>query len=472
MHNIRIIILALLVAVFAVPAGSQAQNEMEQPDKVIRVISGKSVVIDTVAPVSRVSLARPETAGLVLLSPRQIYITGQEFGTTTLTLWRGSKVLDVYDVQVIPDVVNLKRMLHELLPSETRIKVLANAEHITLAGSVTNAASLTAAVNLAETVAPEKVVNLLRMDGVQQVMLEVRVAEMGRDLIKRMGVNFQAAVGQFSFYSFLNNLSWIDTEKGTMITDRIQASMFSSGSSGNYSMFLDALKAHGLVRILAEPNLVCVSGESAKFLAGGEIPIPVPGSLGTVAIEFKPFGVGLQFTPTVMNSKLINLKVAPEVSDLDYSRSISLDGYEVPAISTRRASTVIELADGQSFAIAGLINETLRENNYRFPVLGDIPVLGSLFRSSEYQKGKTELVILVTAHLVKPLDAAEQVLPTDNFREPDDYEFYMLGLLEGRSPTARAGRSQGPRPGTASASQSVISPESGFDGDMGHALPQ
>ncbi|WP_147819690.1 type II and III secretion system protein family protein [Salidesulfovibrio onnuriiensis] len=475
MSRYRNAIIAVLVAVCLLAGFGSAGAEdvvISEAAKVIRLVSGKSVILKTDSHVSRVSIADPEAAGLMLLSPRQVYLTGKTFGTTNLTLWKGGRAMQVYDVQVVPDVSGLKRMLHELLPNEKGIKVMANSENITLAGSVTNAASLTAALNLAETVAPEKVVNLLRLDGVQQVMLEVRVAEMSRSVLNRMGVNFNTLIGQFTFYSFLNNLTSLNAE-GTLttMTDRINSVLSYSGKTMNFQGFIDALKSHGLARTLAEPNLICVSGESAHFLAGGEIPIPMPGALGTVGIEFKPFGVGLEFTPTVMSSDLINLKVAPEVSELDYSRSLELDGYEIPAITTRRASTVIELADGQSFAIAGLVSESLKENNYRFPVLGDIPVLGTLFRSVDFQKGKTELVIIVTAHLVKPLDRDKQTLPTDGFREPDDYEFFLLGLLEGQGNKSASAGSRGMN-GAQPAGQPVPHPESGFDGDLGHAWPQ
>ena len=194
--------------------------------------------------------------------------------------------------------------------------------------------------------------------------------------------------------------------------------------------FIDALKENGLTKILAEPTLITLSGRSASFLAGGEYPIPVPQASGggtTITIEYKTFGVGLNFTPTVLGNGKISMMVNPEVSDLDFTRAVSLQGYIIPSVNTRRVSTVIELADGQSFAVAGLLKDDLREVVTKFPVLGDIPVLGALFRSSTYQKSETELVIIVTPHLVKPVDMAKQTLPTDQFIDPDDFEFYLLG---------------------------------------------
>ncbi|MCG2733292.1 type II and III secretion system protein family protein [Pseudodesulfovibrio aespoeensis] len=437
---------------------------------VISLVVSKSTILTADAPVSRVSLAQPETASVVVLSPTQIYTTGRKLGTTTLTLWSGGQVSGVYDLVITPDVTRLKRMIHEILPRERSVQVLSSGESITLSGSVSNTGDLTSVLSLAEAEAPGKVVNLLRVDGVQQVMLQVRVAEMSRTALKRMGINLAATFSNFTVYSFLNNLSSLANTGSNVIelTDKINSVVRYNSGSTNVVGMLDALKAHGLARLLAEPNLTCVSGESADFLVGGEIPIPKPGALGTVSIEFKPFGVGLEFTPTVLSSGAINLHVSPEVSELDYTNALRYQGYEIPAISTRKASTVVDLADGQSFAIAGLISESLKENNHRFPVLGDIPVLGTLFRSSDYQKNKTELVIIVTAHLVKPLDMAGQTLPGDGFKEPTDYEFYMLGLLEGQgaSPAAMVGAQ------ARSGSEAVVRPTTGFDGDFGHAWPR
>ncbi|SOB59735.1 Type II and III secretion system protein [Pseudodesulfovibrio profundus] len=463
--------LVLVAMIGLAPASAPAKGGIlntEAPD-VIRLVLDKSTILTTEKPISRVSLAQPGAASIVVLSPNQIYITGNTLGTTTLTLWEGKKVSSVYDLVITPDVTRLKRMLHEILPEEKNIQVLSSGESITLSGSVTSTGNLTNVLSLAEAEAPDKVVNLLRVDGVQQVMLEVRVAEMSRSGLKRMGVNFGATFSNFSIYSFLNNLTRTNTDGEYFYTDKISGVGQYSNGSTSVTGFIDALKMNGVARLLAEPNLTCVSGESADFLVGGEVPVPQPGSLGTVTIEYKPFGVGLEFTPTVLSSGLINLQVSPEVSELDYTNSVSFQGYEIPGITTRKASTVIDLADGQSFAIAGLISESLKETNRRFPVLGDVPVLGTLFRSTDYQKGKTELVIIVTAHLVKPLDMATQTLPGQNFKEPSDYEFYMLGLLEGQhddeqptTPTSRNVKTSG----------AVVRPENGFDGELGHSWPK
>jgi pilus assembly protein CpaC len=227
---------------------------------------------------------------------------------------------------------------------------------------------------------------------------------------------------------------------------------FMKGNS-TWTNFIDALKQDGLVKILAEPTLIALSGQSANFLAGGEFPIPVPQGLGTVGIEYKSFGVGLTFTPVVLEDKKINIKVAPEVSELDYTTAIQLEGVAVPGITTRRASTTVELGDGQSFAIAGLLKDNTRDAIAKYPFLGEVPVLGALFRSNDYQRSETELIIVVTPHIVKPLDMAKQSLPTDYYVEPNAWEFYGLGLLEGKNK---------PSPPLAGGE---------LEGEFGHAVP-
>ncbi len=473
-RHIRRLILAflMLMTLLAAPVHAEITILNTEAPEVIRIVLDKSTILNTDKPVTRVSLAQPGAASIVVLSPRQIYITGQTLGTTTLTLWQGKTVSAVYDLVITPDVTRLKRMIHEILPMETNVQVLSSGESITLSGSVSNTGNLTSVLALAEAEAPEKVVNLLRVEGVQQVMLEVRVAEMSRSALKRMGVNMAAAFNNFTIYSFLNNLTSLtsDGSNNIELTDNINGVIQYNNGSTNIMGFIDALRANGLARLLAEPNLTCVSGESADFLVGGEIPIPKPGSLGNVTIEFKPFGVGLEFTPTVLSNGHINLHVSPEVSELDYANAVSFDGYEIPALSTRKATTVVDLADGQSFAIAGLISESLRESNQRFPVLGDVPILGSLFRSTSYQKSKSELVIIVTAHLVKPLDMTRQTLPGDDFKEPSDYEFFMMGLLEGRKDNdgVNVANSYANSPNA----DTVVRPENGFDGEFGHSWPR
>jgi pilus assembly protein CpaC len=311
--------------------------------------------------------------------------------------------------------------------------------------------------------APEgKVNNLVEVGGVQQVMLEVRVAEMQRSLIRRLGVNFNYLTDSGNFgISQLAGLTQIVSSGGnlnsgpfsTFVSPSVNALLRFRAGGATWTAFVDALKQDGLVKVLAEPTLIALSGQDAYFLAGGEFPVPVPQGLGSVAIEYKSFGVRLSFTPTVLSDNKINIKVSPEVSELDFTTAVQFSGFVIPGISGRRAETTVELADGQSFAIAGLLKDTVRDVMDKYPLLGDIPILGMLFRSRSFQKNETELIIIVTPHLVKPLDTAKQSLPIDNYIEPNDAEFYILGLMQGkdRNPTDRlAGE---------------------LDGEFGHAMP-
>ncbi|SKA90581.1 pilus assembly protein CpaC [Paucidesulfovibrio gracilis DSM 16080] len=442
----------------AAPAAPNTGAVMERT-VALELAVGQSTILRTDRDVTRVSLANPEAADVIVVSPRQIYLSGKAPSTTTLTLWGGKeRILRVYDLAVNADVTELKRMLHQVLPAETGIKVLPTASSVTLAGTVSSTANLDTALTLAENFAPEHVVNLLQVGGVHQVMLEVRIAEMSRSVTRRLGFNFRFTDGSNVAYSLLNNLTGISDGVSTLgenVSGWISGSV--AGATA-FDLFLDALKTNGLAKILAEPNLVCLSGETANFLAGGEIPVPVPSGLGTLAIEYKPFGVWLEFTPTVLGEGRINLMVSPEVSELDPDHGVTIESITVPALTTRRASTTIELRDGQTFAVAGLLKDNVRENIHKVPGLGELPVLGMLFRSSDYLKEQSELVILVTPHLAKPTNMAGQSLPTDGFNDPSDLEFYLFGMTDGYD--SEAARTPAPVPDA----------DTGFDGPFGHTL--
>ncbi len=350
----------------------------------------------------------------------------------------------VYDLDVAYDLSQLKEKLHNALPSENELQVLSTGDIITLAGRVSSAGSMARALALARAFAPKgKVTNLVTVGGVHQVMLEVRVAEMARSTSKRLGINFAATNGDEFGVGLLGKLVdivgpsdsniFVHPAFGTQVTPAVNALFrFNSGNT-TWTGFIDALQEDGLAKVLAEPTLVAQSGQTANFLAGGEFPVPIPQGLGTVAIHYKPFGVGLTFEPTVLSKDKINIKVTPEVSELDFSTAVQFSGFVIPGLTTRRASTTIELGDGQSFAIAGLLRENILENIQKFPVLGDIPILGAFFRSESFRKQETELVIIVTPRLVKPLNAEKQTLPTDFFVEPNDVEFFLEGRTVGRT---------------------------------------
>jgi len=427
------------------------------PTETLSLVAGKSIIVKSPHPVKRVSIANPDIADFVLLSSREIYLTAKSAGTTNLSLWQNKNRVAVYDLQVSYDLSLLKQKIHEVLPEEQGVKVIATRDAITLSGRVSNSASLSQVMALAEAYAPKgKVYNLLEVSGVHQVMLEVRVAEMSKQLINRLGVNFSyLRGGDFGITALggLSELSDFDGDLTLDVSSNVNALFRFHSGSATWTGFIDALKSDGLVKILAEPTLITLSGQSANFLAGGEYPVPVPQGLGTAAIEYKPFGVGLSFTPTVLSEKKISIQVTPEVSELDFSIALPVAGYLVPGLSTRKASTTVELADGQSFAIAGLIKETIKDNLQKYPFLGDIPILGTLFRSHSFQKDETELIIIATPHLVKPLDMANQSLPTDFYIEPNDMEFFLEGLMEGREKNR------------------LSSLQNGLDGEFGHVMP-
>ncbi len=430
---------------------------------------GKSIIIRSPGPVKRVSLVSPEIADAMVLTTHQLYLTGKAPGITNVTLWGvDNKVIAILDLEVSPDISRLKEMIHTVLPDEKDVRVSATHDHLTLSGTISSTVTLSQVLALAGPYAPlgeekkPKIINLLEVAGVHQVMVEVRVSEISRSLLRRLGFNFNYVTGGRNFgLSLLNRLTSLPAAgfptAGVEASDSINTIFRFLSHDTTWTMFIDALKEEGLLKILAEPTLITLSGKTANFLAGGEFPVPVPQSAGaggtTITIEYKPFGVGLNFTPTVLSNKKINMLVAPEVSELDFSNALTISGFVVPALTTRRVSTVIELADGQSFAIAGLLKDDVREIISKFPILGDIPILGALFRSTSFRKNETELIVIVTPHLVKPLDMAKQTVPTDQFVEPDDFEFYLLGNLEGRK---------------------KINPVkgSGLEGNFGHIIPK
>ncbi len=433
-----IITYILSLVLLGFPAISRAADsvppEIEKPKK-LQLVVGKSIILKAPTPVKRVSIADPDIAAIIFLPPNEIYITGKASGITNLTLWQNKKISVIYDLEVDYDISRLKQKLHDVLPLEKEIRVIATHASITLSGRISSAANLSQAMALAKAYAPKgNVRNLLEVAGVHQVMLEVRVAEMSKNVVNKLGVNFSYARGGDLGLSLLGGLAQLgeltNTTTSLLVSPAVNALFRFDKGSATWTGFVDALKEDGLVKILAEPTLIALSGQTANFLAGGEYPVPIPSEDG-IAIEYKPFGVTLSFTPTVLSEDRISIKVAPEVSELDFSIALQIGGYTVPGLSTRKAETVVELADGQSFAIAGLLKETVRDSLSKFPLLGDIPVLGALFRSRSFQKNETELIIIVTPHLVKPLDSARQTLPTDFYIEPDDTEIYLLGLMQG-----------------------------------------
>lgn len=459
--------LVVLLVVFLSWAAGPLPAKAQDMGK-LNVVMGKSVIVKSAEQVKRVSIADPAIANFVLTSPNEIYVTGKAPGFTNMTLWKDKGQYSIYDIEVGYDVSRLKRQIQEILPEEKGLRVTAIHDSITLSGQASSTSNLSQVMAVARAYAPEgKVHNLVEVRGVHQVMLEVRVAEMQRSLGRRLGVNFNYVTesGKFGINRLADLTTLVKPDNANIgtpapgpfsmfVAPAVNALFRFTSSGTTWTGFIDALKADGLVKILAEPTLIALSGQSASFLAGGEFPVPVPQGLGTVAIEYKQFGVSLNFTPTVLSDNKINIKVRPEVSELDFNNAVAISGAIVPGLNTRSAETVVELADGQSFAIAGLLRDTSRDAMNKYPLLGEIPILGVLFRSREFQRNETELVIIATPRLVKPLDMAKQPLPTDFYVEPSDTDFYVLGLMEGTG-GGQSGKIKGE-----------------LDGEFGHAMPK
>ena len=430
--------------------------------QVLRLRVGHSKVLQSPFAITRISVADPEIADIILISEKEIYVNALAPGVTNLSLWGASRFSTAM-VVVEADVSLLKEKLHEILPKE-KIGVEAAEESVVLSGEVSGPVAQDTAISLAIPFAggkKEKVVNLLHVGGVQQVLVEVRIAEIARTILDQMGINFNiiSPSGNFGVQqinalapiadllrSFTAGTSSTSTSTatslftGTAFTQGMATSL--TGLAGFkaggllWTMFFNVLKQNNLGRLLAEPNLVTTSGTEASFLAGGEIAVPVPqsgvGGGATITIDWKKFGTQLNFTPTVLDDGKIAMKLTPESSQLDYSIAITLNGTSIPGIRTRRMSSHLEVKDGQTFAMGGLLQDIDSNIINKIPVVGDIPVLGNLFRSSQWQSLQTELVVLVTPHIAKPLPPNAARLPTDKWAQPSDAEKYLLGLDQAR----------------------------------------
>ncbi|MFC3283391.1 type II and III secretion system protein family protein [Litchfieldella rifensis] len=476
----------------------------------VAVAVNKSQVLEFPRPVRVVSVGNPEIADIVVMGSRQIYVLGKALGTTNVVLWdQNERVQGTLNVAVTHDLDTLKLHLHDMLPDEN-IQVRSAQDSIVLSGEVSSAERMETALRLASRFAVageeggETVLNLMQVGGAQQVMLDVKVAEVSRSLVKRLEANFNVfnvgssalrlgAVkggatfpdaeftgpggdGRIPVFGGNTPIGPVIKEFAPNMGSIEDTGIFASYQRGDYllNLVLDAANRDGVAKILAEPNLTTLTGQQAQFLAGGEFPIPVPQGDGQVTIEFKEFGVGLRFLPVVLNSGAINLKVDVSVSDLVSANSLQIGAggqasaqFLVPALSTRSASSTVELATGQTIAIAGMLNESLRENVSKFPGLGELPVLGALFRSQEFVKEQTELVIFVTPRLAQSFDTQQVRLPTGSFVAPSDVEFYLLGRFHARGPEDQ------PPPRHASGVELELMSsrdEGGTEGRFGHDL--
>lgn len=423
-------------------------TEMAPP---MRLTAGKSTLLKLTEPITRISVGNPEVADVVLINPREVYLLGKKSGSTNVFLWAKSGRTTIMDVIVSFDAAGLQDKLHHLMPEEKAITVSGAGESLVLSGKVTDATRVQRAVFLAEQFGSKKVINLLSTTDPMQVMLEVKVAEVSKTVLDKLG----------------SQLSWSGTSGRTAFT--LLTSMLTGGagsvgvtrSGSTNALTLDAELRDGLVKILAEPTIMAISGQEGAFLAGGKVFIPVmQGSMGAAGaaaftLEEKEFGVGLKFTPTVLEGGRINLRVTPEVSELSQigaSFSTGTGATSVlPTITTRRASTTVQLFDGQSFAIGGLIKSNVTEALKKFPGLGEVPIIGALFRSTEFQQERSELLFIITPRLVKPIDGPV-ALPTDRFVVPTPAEYLLGGQMEGTSRSPAAAAPAAPRTAPASPS--------------------
>ncbi|MEW7849563.1 type II and III secretion system protein family protein [Massilia aurea] len=448
---------------------------------------GKSTMLRLPEPVRRRSVGDPAVVQAMLVAPDTLYIAGIDVGSTNMIVQGRSGACSVIDITVAMDPSSLQAMLAAAMPDEKAIRVMAANDTLVLTGTVSDATAVARAVELASAYVRRplrqlpaadkdnatdgvilvgngagtggaavgggaRVVNLLAVSAPQQVQLEVKVAEVARTLLERLETG-----ARFSFGSG----SWTTTLVTDFLSGKALAGLSGLKTNGN-RFGVEADKLDGIVRILAEPNVLAISGQEGSFLAGGKFFIPVAQENSKVTLEEREFGVGLRFTPTVLAGGRINLKVAPEVSELSREGiGISAAGISgtaiMPLLTTRRASTTVQLYDGQSFAIGGLVRNNVVANMKGLPGLGDVPVLGALFRSTDFQEERTELVFVITARLVKPLPGGSLSLPTDKFIVPSRAGVLLGGRLEGE-PAAGS-----PAPGGASAASSPRQTAGGFE---------
>ena len=423
----------------------------------LHVSAGKSQILLSPKPLKQLIIGNPNIADVKLLGAYEVLILGKAPGTTNLAFRdKQKRVIALMDVVVGYDLNAIKRKLYEILPKEDGIEVRSANDTVILSGHVSNVMAMDTALSIAGSYVPgnregKKLINKLQVGGGQQVMLEVTISEISRSAEKDMGfrTNFTDGGGDVS-----------------VLMGAVPAGAFGTATLGarlffdTFNLQIGALEEQGLAKILAEPKLIALSGEEASFLAGGELAIPVPEE-GDIGVEFKEFGVGLKFTPIVLGNRRINLTLNTEVSDVTVELGTSVNGTFVPGVTTRRAATTIELGDGESFMIAGLLQNDMDNAIDKFPGLGEIPVLGALFRSPDFRRDETELVIAVTPRLVKPAARDALSFPTDGFVPPSDPELYNEGRLEGV-------RSNSPSAVSPSAVKKAA--PSGIEGAYGHQL--
>jgi len=405
---------------------------------VFKVPIFKSRNLTTKQAVSRISVGNELIADILILRANELYIIGKRLGTTNIMVWdEEDKLIDIINLEVTHDLVSLRNRLHHFLPNE-ELAVQTSQGQLVISGQASSLAKMNVAVELSRGYAEaasvgkkrSEVLNMISIGGGHQVMLEVTIAEVSTEISRKfdskMSLTFNGSDGSGAL------LNGIGAGTGANINSGFFGSLLRSDMQFDFA--LDIAKQNGLAKILAEPNITALSGQKAEFLAGGEFPVPVPSEEGTT-IQFKDFGVGVSFVPTILDSGKINLNLKVLVSELTNSHGVGVtpagsgSTLVVPSIVKRTAESTVELGDGQTIAIGGLLSDTLRDSVNKLPGLGDLPILGQLFSSHEYISGQTELVIMVTPRLVRPFNKEGVALPTDGFVPVSDLEFYLLGKM-------------------------------------------
>ena len=402
-------------------AAAQVAASDEAMTRSITVAKDKSAAFRLDYPVSEIVVAQPETLQLVATTDHSFYIRGKALGVTNILVYdKQHRLAQVIDVHVCQDIHALQSDLETALPGE-HIIAASFAGGVLLSGRASTSAVETRAKAIAERYAPKEVSSTVSIQAAQQVMVEVRMIEASRTSLRDVGFNVNAQNQTFALVTG-NGLSSNQAPQGTLnLMGRI--------GGASVDVTLAALEQQGVIRTLAKPNLIAMSGEEASFLAGGEFPYPVPQGLNIVTVDFRTYGVKLKVIPTVEDNGEIRLKIAPEVSQLDPAHSVTVNGISLPALITSNASTTVELRDGQSFAIAGLFQQGYNNTLDQFPGLGNLPVLGALFRSSNYQKQQTELIIIVTPRLTTPVDDINTLPnPLAKSGEPSTIELILAGM--------------------------------------------
>ncbi len=448
--------IALMISIIGVIGEAYAQGKTIQISGnnrtvMVTVPIGKSEDVRTDTSFVDLVVGDPEVADVNPLTDHALSILGKKIGTTRVSVYaEGKKLVGIFDVEVSYDITRLSNELRRRFPG-SQIKASTVNGRIMLSGEVVDAATLDKAVTIARQFGPE-IINSVSVMSPQQVLLEVRFVEISRTAGRELGVQWN----RFGNRSITNIGDRVNANNlpltASTIAGETAAGLISGASPFGFlvgrivasgvstDVLINALEEKGIARSLAEPNLVALSGDTASFLAGGEYPIPVSGSLGQVTVDYKKYGVGLAFTPTVLGRGLINMKIEPEVSQIDTTHKIAVSsGVSVPALIVRRASTTVELRDGQSFVIGGLLQSDNRNQLEQLPWLGSIPVLGALFSSKSYQQNETDLAIIVTPHIVRPARPGDEIrTPADDTLPPNDVDFFLLGKTEVSREEARA----------------------------------